>query len=53
MVWVLLFGPTNDAGRPVERIKHQAHAPVKLGSDAARPPGKENLFHAFVRDGLD
>jgi hypothetical protein len=32
-------------GGPVDRVEHQAHALPKFRPDAARPPGKENLFH--------
>src|SRR5215831_2178184 len=41
------------ASRAVDRVEHQGHAPVKLRSDTARPPGSEDLFHAFVGERLD
>jgi hypothetical protein len=41
----------SDAGSAVDRVEPQVHALVKLRPDAARAPGKEDLFHAFVREG--
>jgi hypothetical protein len=43
----------DNARRFVDRVEHQAHPVMKFCPDAAGPPGKEDLFHAFVCKGLD
>jgi hypothetical protein len=34
----------------IERVEHQAYPLVKFGPNGAAPPGKKNLFDAFMRE---